>query len=161
MNWINHKVGFILCSLSCKNYKPMTSGVPGLKLFKLFLLYQLRNVGEPIYLEWQFCSKLRSLYESTEQRYWLFSYSWLSLKYSILCRWIIDPPLDVTVPAKRTPWPDAPPELPTTEKLISIQENTEKRTTKPRSRRRSSRKKKHVARNIDIQTSSTRRSGEN
>nr|GMC97071.1 probable beta-1,4-xylosyltransferase IRX14 [Ipomoea batatas] len=76
-------------------------------------------------------------------------------------RWIIDPPLDVTVPAKRTPWPDAPPELPTTEKLISIQENTEKRTTKPRSRRRSSRKRKHVARNIDIQASSTRRSGEN
>ncbi|XP_019182638.1 PREDICTED: probable beta-1,4-xylosyltransferase IRX14 [Ipomoea nil] len=74
-------------------------------------------------------------------------------------RWIIDPRLDVTIRAKRTPWPDAPPELPTAEKLI--QESTEKRTTKPRSRRRSSRKRKHVARNIDIQASSTRRSGEN
>ncbi|CAH9069294.1 unnamed protein product [Cuscuta europaea] len=77
-------------------------------------------------------------------------------------RWIIDPPLDVTVPAKRTPWPDAPPELPNAEKLTSIQENTEKRrTSKPRSRKRSSRKRRHATRNIDIQqASSTRHSVE-
>lgn len=61
------------------------------------------------------------------------------------CRWIIDPPLDITVPAKRTPWPDAPPELPTsTEKVITIPETTEKRP--PKRRKRSSRgKKKHSA----------------
>nr|GMC57685.1 probable beta-1,4-xylosyltransferase IRX14 [Ipomoea batatas] len=65
-------------------------------------------------------------------------------------RWIIDPPLDVTVPAKRTPWPDAPPELPTVEKLVSNQENNiEKRTAKPRTKRRSSRKRKHVVKNAD------------
>ncbi|RAL46705.1 hypothetical protein DM860_004984 [Cuscuta australis] len=59
-------------------------------------------------------------------------------------RWIIDPPLEITVPAKRTPWPDAPPEHPSVvEKSGSIRE---KRTTKPRSsRRRSSRKRRHAA----------------
>ncbi|VFQ69208.1 unnamed protein product [Cuscuta campestris] len=72
-------------------------------------------------------------------------------------RWMIDPPLDVTVPEKRTPWPNAAPELHTAEKLISTQETTEKRhPTKPRSRKRTSRKRRHVARNIDIQASSTR-----
>ncbi|XP_009764433.1 beta-1,4-xylosyltransferase IRX14 [Nicotiana tabacum] len=65
-------------------------------------------------------------------------------------RWIIDPPLDVTVPAKRTPWPDAPPELPSGEKLVTMQEHTEKRPPKTRSRKRSSRgKRKHVAKNVD------------
>ncbi|KAI3916017.1 hypothetical protein MKW98_004458 [Papaver atlanticum] len=33
-------------------------------------------------------------------------------------RWIIDPPLEVTAPAKRTPWPDAPPEIPTEERVL-------------------------------------------
>lgn len=68
------------------------------------------------------------------------------------CRWIIDPPLDITVPAKRTPWPDAPPELPTTaEKVTVIPENTEKRSSKNGSRRkRSSRsKKKHSPKMLD------------
>ncbi|KAK6128600.1 hypothetical protein DH2020_037675 [Rehmannia glutinosa] len=62
-------------------------------------------------------------------------------------RWIIDPPLDITVPAKRTPWPDAPPDLPSSvEQVTSIQENADRRATKNRSRRkRSSRsKKKHT-----------------
>uniref|UniRef100_A0A5B6YTG8 Glycosyltransferases n=1 Tax=Davidia involucrata TaxID=16924 RepID=A0A5B6YTG8_DAVIN len=66
--------------------------------------------------------------------------------------WIIDPPLEVTVPAKRTPWPDAPPELPSTEKVIGIQDTTEKRAKKTRSARskRSSRsKRKHEARVVD------------
>ncbi|KAK4393266.1 Beta-1,4-xylosyltransferase IRX14 [Sesamum angolense] len=67
-------------------------------------------------------------------------------------RWIIDPPLDVTVPAKRTPWPDAPPELPTSaEKVVTIPESMEKRPTKSGSRRkRSSRsKRKHSAKVLD------------
>lgn len=71
-------------------------------------------------------------------------------------RWIIDPPLDITVPAKRTPWPDAPPELPTSaEKVTTIPENTEKRPAKSGSRRkRSSRsKKKHSAKVLDERVS--------
>ncbi|KAK4410041.1 Beta-1,4-xylosyltransferase IRX14 [Sesamum angolense] len=78
-------------------------------------------------------------------------------------RWIIDPPLDITVPAKRTPWPDAPPELPSSvEKVISIQETTDKRASKSGSRRkRSSRsKRKHTAKVID-EHASTRHSGDN
>ncbi|KAL8473035.1 hypothetical protein ACS0TY_030036 [Phlomoides rotata] len=78
-------------------------------------------------------------------------------------RWIIDPPLDITVPAKRTPWPDAPPELPTTaEKATVIPENTEKRPTKNGSRRkRSSRsKRKHSPKVLDDHVS-TRQAAEN
>ncbi|XP_057493382.1 beta-1,4-xylosyltransferase IRX14-like [Actinidia eriantha] len=77
-------------------------------------------------------------------------------------RWIINPPLEVTVPAKRTPWPDAPPELPSTEKITTIEENREKHATKARSHRskRSSRsKKKHETRLVDVQDS-TRHTGE-
>ncbi|KAK5843578.1 beta-1,4-xylosyltransferase IRX14 [Gossypium arboreum] len=59
-------------------------------------------------------------------------------------RWIIDPPLEITVPSKRTPWPDTPPELPSHEKpVIRIQEPIIKHTTKTRtsrSKRRSKRK---------------------
>lgn len=80
------------------------------------------------------------------------------------CRWIIDPPLDITVPAKRTPWPDAPPELPTsTEKVTTpIPENTEKRPTKSGSKRkRSSRsKRKHTAKVLD-ERASAKHAGEN
>ncbi|KAJ9670648.1 hypothetical protein PVL29_026910 [Vitis rotundifolia] len=71
-------------------------------------------------------------------------------------RWIIDPPLEVTVPAKRTPWPDAPPELPSNVKEISIQEHTEKRHAKSRASRskHSSRsKRKHESRTVDPQVS--------
>ncbi|CAK9167115.1 unnamed protein product [Ilex paraguariensis] len=74
--------------------------------------------------------------------------------------WIIDPPLEVTVSAKHTPWPDAPPELPSDEKVMGIQENTEKRVSKirlPRSKRRS--KRKHELRNAGEQVSA-RRPGE-
>ena len=77
--------------------------------------------------------------------------------YNILFRWIIDPPLEVTVPAKRTPWPDAPPELPSNVKEISIQEHTEKRHAKSRASRskHSSRsKRKHESRTADPQVSS-------
>ncbi|XP_027360980.1 probable beta-1,4-xylosyltransferase IRX14 [Abrus precatorius] len=63
-------------------------------------------------------------------------------------RWIIDPPLDITVPSKRTPWPDAPPELPSNEKvLIGTQEQMNKPSTKtktPRSRRSRSKRKQNT-----------------
>lgn len=77
---------------------------------------------------------------------------------SALFRWIIDPPLEVTVPAKHTPWPDAPPELPSHEKVISIQENTEKRAMKTRATRskRSSRsKRKREARSVETHISAS------
>ncbi|KAJ0754101.1 putative 1,4-beta-D-xylan synthase [Helianthus annuus] len=79
--------------------------------------------------------------------------------------WIIDPPLEMTVPAKRTPWPDVPPELPSsTQKVISstTQEITEKRATKtrtPKSRRSSRGKRKHESRNADARVTA-RNSGE-
>ncbi|XP_061341691.1 beta-1,4-xylosyltransferase IRX14-like [Gastrolobium bilobum] len=61
-------------------------------------------------------------------------------------QWMIDPPLDITVPSKRTPWPDAPPELPSNEKmLIGTQEQPSKLSTKtktPRSRRNRSKRKR-------------------
>lgn len=71
-----------------------------------------------------------------------------------MIRWVIDPPLEVTVPAKRTPWPDVPPELPTAETLpITTQENiAAKHSTKtrsPRSKRRS--KRKHDTRTVETQ----------
>ena len=51
---------------------------------------------------------------------------------------MINPPLDVTVPAKRTPWPDAPPELPLPagEMAVVLQENAEKHATKTRPTRK-------------------------
>ncbi|KAG8367090.1 hypothetical protein BUALT_Bualt16G0036500 [Buddleja alternifolia] len=68
-------------------------------------------------------------------------------------RWIIDPPLDITVPAKHTPWPDTPPELPSSvekvEKVITIPENTERRATKGGSRRKRRSKKKRTAKVLD------------
>ncbi|KAK9284969.1 hypothetical protein L1049_024151 [Liquidambar formosana] len=70
--------------------------------------------------------------------------------------WIINPPLEITVPAKHTPWPDAPPELPSTEKVIGIQEHAEKRPTKtrtPRSKHSSRSKRKHEARVANTQVS--------
>ncbi|XVF15507.1 hypothetical protein REPUB_Repub09cG0159800 [Reevesia pubescens] len=78
-------------------------------------------------------------------------------------RWIIDPPLEITVPSKRTPWPDAPPELPANEKPVMgiIQEPIVKHTTTKtqtsRSKRRS--KRKHETR-TDTQVS-TRHSEQN
>lgn len=74
-----------------------------------------------------------------------------------LCRWIIDPPLDITIPSKRTPWPDTPPELPSNNDkvLIGTQEQTNKpstRTKTPRSRRSRS-KRKHDTKVIGMQVS--------
>ncbi|KAI9089067.1 hypothetical protein K1719_029346 [Acacia pycnantha] len=70
-------------------------------------------------------------------------------------RWIIDPPLDITVPSRRTPWPDAPPELPSNEKVsISTQEQPTKHSTKSRSSRsRRSRKRKSEIKVIGSQFS--------
>ncbi|GKB65620.1 probable beta-1,4-xylosyltransferase IRX14, partial [Tanacetum coccineum] len=62
-------------------------------------------------------------------------------------RWTIDPQLEVTVPAKRTPWPELPPN---TEKMMrDIRENAQKNPRKPRSRRSSRGKRKHEAKNTD------------
>ncbi|KAI5684513.1 hypothetical protein M9H77_05741 [Catharanthus roseus] len=76
--------------------------------------------------------------------------------------WTIDPPLEVTVPAKRTPWPDAPPELPASEKVITVQENIiEKRVTKTRSPRKRRSKRKHAAKTIVDERVTSRHSVEN
>ncbi|KAK6151213.1 hypothetical protein DH2020_016145 [Rehmannia glutinosa] len=78
-------------------------------------------------------------------------------------RWIIDPPLEITVPAKRTPWPDAPPELPSSaEKVIIMPENTEKRPTKSGSRKkRSSRSKRKRSAKVLDEHVSARHTGDN
>ncbi|KAH1118790.1 hypothetical protein GLYMA_17G168400v4 [Glycine max] len=73
-----------------------------------------------------------------------------------ITRWIIDPPLDITVPSKRTPWPDAPPQLPINEKeLLGTQDQTTKHSTKTRTSRsrRTRSKRKHDAKVIGVQVS--------
>uniref|UniRef100_A0A7N0T9I8 Glycosyltransferases n=1 Tax=Kalanchoe fedtschenkoi TaxID=63787 RepID=A0A7N0T9I8_KALFE len=75
--------------------------------------------------------------------------------------WIINPPLEVTVPAKRTPWPEASPDLPKTEKVVTTEEHTEKRPPKTRtarSKRSSRHKRKHDTQQTNTQD--TRRSTE-
>ncbi|KAF6176173.1 hypothetical protein GIB67_023464 [Kingdonia uniflora] len=77
-------------------------------------------------------------------------------------RWIIDPPLDITVPAKRTPWPDAPPELPSDEKASVVQEHREmqqmSKTGRPSRPRHGSRnKRKHETRRVDSTLGSVKR----
>ncbi|KAL9265195.1 putative beta-1,4-xylosyltransferase IRX14H [Drosera capensis] len=68
--------------------------------------------------------------------------------------WVIDTPLEVTVPAKRTPWPDAPPELQTEIKTTTVEEQTVKRHMKSRTpRKRSSRKRKREAGVTETQAS--------
>ncbi|CAL0331788.1 unnamed protein product [Lupinus luteus] len=71
-------------------------------------------------------------------------------------QWIIDPPLDITVPSKCSPWPDAPPELPSNEKvLIGTQVEMNKHSIKtktPRSRHSRS-KRKHDIKVIGLQVS--------
>ncbi|RWR77587.1 putative beta-1,4-xylosyltransferase IRX14H isoform X1 [Cinnamomum micranthum f. kanehirae] len=57
--------------------------------------------------------------------------------------WFIDPPLDVTVPAKRTPWPDAPPELRTIEKVMVTDAEKHPRKARSSRSRHGSRKRKH------------------
>eukprot|EP00262_Sarcandra_glabra_P012540 TRINITY_DN3257_c0_g1_i1.p1 TRINITY_DN3257_c0_g1~~TRINITY_DN3257_c0_g1_i1.p1 ORF type:complete len:517 (+),score=61.23 TRINITY_DN3257_c0_g1_i1:157-1707(+) len=70
--------------------------------------------------------------------------------------WMIDTPLDITVPAKRTPWPDAPPELPSSERVTGVQDHIEKHSPKlgriSRSRHGSHSKRKHE-RQIETQIS--------
>lgn len=39
--------------------------------------------------------------------------------------WLINPPLGITVPSKRPPWPNAPPELPSIENASSEEEETD------------------------------------
>ncbi|KAB2626500.1 beta-1,4-xylosyltransferase IRX14 [Pyrus ussuriensis x Pyrus communis] len=72
-------------------------------------------------------------------------------------RWTIDPPLEITVPSKRTPWPDAPPELPANEKTeTGVEEHTVKRPIKiraPRTKRSPRNKRKHETKTIDMQAS--------
>ena len=73
--------------------------------------------------------------------------------FLIASRWIIDPPLDITVPAKRTPWPDAPPELPS-EKLSANQDHVDKHSSKmgrSRSRHSSRSKRKPEQRVVKTQ----------
>ncbi|XP_057949716.1 beta-1,4-xylosyltransferase IRX14-like [Malania oleifera] len=77
-------------------------------------------------------------------------------------RWVISHPLEITVPAKRTPWPDAPPELPSNENVISAQEHVEKHSTRTRisrGKRRSRSKRKHETRTVDSEASA-RHSGQ-
>ncbi|KAB5556979.1 hypothetical protein DKX38_007888 [Salix brachista] len=79
-------------------------------------------------------------------------------------RWMIDQPLEITMPSKRTPWPDAPPELPSNNKItpelpsskkITInQEQAVKRSPKtrsPRSKHSSRSKRKHEAKLVETQ----------
>ncbi|XVE87074.1 hypothetical protein DITRI_Ditri18aG0087200 [Diplodiscus trichospermus] len=76
-------------------------------------------------------------------------------------RWIIDPPLEITVPSKHTPWPDAPPELPVNEKpVMDIQEPVVKHTTKTRTSRSKRRSKRKHETRTDTQVS-TRHSEQN
>ncbi|CAB80355.1 UDP-glucuronyltransferase-like protein [Arabidopsis thaliana] len=75
--------------------------------------------------------------------------------------WIIDPPLEITVAAKRTPWPDVPPEPPTKKKdqMPLSQGNTvvvipkqQQHPTKIRKPKRKSKKSKHEPRPTDTTT---------
>ncbi|XP_041001135.1 probable beta-1,4-xylosyltransferase IRX14H [Juglans microcarpa x Juglans regia] len=69
--------------------------------------------------------------------------------------WIIDPPLEVTVPSKRTPWPDVPPELPSSEREVTgVQEHIVKHSSKTRtsrSNRSRSKRKYHDTKILDTQ----------
>ena len=80
------------------------------------------------------------------------------MKLFLSCRWVIDTPLEITVPAKHTPWPDIPPELPSTEKVITTEQNfaeehAVKRPPKIRTKKSSRGKKKREARVAETQFS--------
>lgn len=78
--------------------------------------------------------------------------------------WIIDPPLEITVAAKRTPWPDVPPEPPTKKKdqmplsqgdnvvVIPKQQQQQQRSSKVRKPKRRSKRNKHEAKPTDTTT---------
>ncbi|WJX89601.1 Beta-1,4-xylosyltransferase irx14 [Trifolium repens] len=73
-------------------------------------------------------------------------------------QWIIDHPLDISVPSKHTPWPIAPPGIPIKEKVLTgIQEQTSTRHSSTKTRtsrsRRSRSKKKHDTKVIGVQAS--------
>lgn len=51
--------------------------------------------------------------------------------------------MEVTVPAKRTPWPDAPPELRTIEKVMVTDAEKHPRKSRSSRSRHGSRKRKH------------------
>lgn len=91
----------------------------------------------------------------------LLALVFLLLLLCAVCRWIIDPPLEITVPSKRTPWPDVPPELPTIEKpVINISEQTLKHTKTRSSRSKRRRGRRHESKLMDTQVS-TRHSEQN
>ncbi|CAN6917738.1 unnamed protein product [Brassica oleracea] len=81
--------------------------------------------------------------------------------------WVIDPPLEITVAAKRTPWPDVPPEPPTKKKdqmslsqgnnnVVVIpkhqQQQQQQRSSKVRKPKRRSKRNKHEAKPTDTTT---------
>lgn len=74
--------------------------------------------------------------------------------------WVIEPPLEITVHAKRTPWPDAPPELPGNDRVITSQGHVERRTAKTRRPKRSSRSKRKRETKIADAHDNTRHSGQ-
>lgn len=73
----------------------------------------------------------------------------------LVCRWVIDPPLEIVVPAKRTPWPDAPPDLPY-QRIANegghVEKHVSKKVRSSRSKRSSRNKKKHET-HVDTQVS--------
>ncbi|KAL0726200.1 hypothetical protein Bca4012_022293 [Brassica carinata] len=80
--------------------------------------------------------------------------------------WIIDPPLEITVAAKRSPWPDVPPEPPTKKKdqmplsqannVVVIpkhqQQQQQQHSSKVRKPKRRSKRNKHEAKPTDTTT---------
>jgi putative beta-1,4-xylosyltransferase IRX14 len=66
------------------------------------------------------------------------------------CRWIIDKPLQITVPAKQIPWPDTPenfiPATPTLARPNLTVKQHFKTSRSSRSRRKSRGKRKHESR---------------
>lgn len=100
---------------------------------------------------------IRSIFSFPNFVYWISCTSlitFIEFVY-VVFRWIVDPPLEITVPSKRTPWPDAPPELPSNEKVVvGVQEHTVKHSPKtrtPRSKRSSRSKRKHDTKIVDTQ----------
>lgn len=72
-----------------------------------------------------------------------------------MCRWVIDPPLEIIVPAKRTPWPEAPPDLPfqvIADDEDHVEVHPSKKTRSSRSKRISRKKKKRET-HVDAQVS--------
>ncbi|ESQ53366.1 hypothetical protein EUTSA_v10024924mg [Eutrema salsugineum] len=77
--------------------------------------------------------------------------------------WIIDPPLEITVAAKRTPWPDVPPEPPTKKKeqilplplrsnVVVIPKQQQQHSSKIRKPKRRSKRNKHEPKPTDTTT---------